>query len=135
MEHDKRILVVDDSATMRQLIGLTLRKVKGCSVVEAENGVEAVARLGNGAFDLVITDIKMPEMDGLELVRHVRGPLGLQEVPIIIVTTKGEESARDAGLEAGANAYLTKPLSGAHLVDLVEQWTAPTRAAVAVREG
>ena len=132
---EKTILVVDDSATMRQLIGLTLKKVKGCQVVEAQNGVDAVARLGAGAFDLVITDIKMPEMDGLELVRHVRGPLGLSELPIIIVTTKGEEGARDAGLRAGANAYLTKPLSGVQLVDLVERLTAAPSGAGAGREG
>ncbi len=125
---ERTILVVDDSATMRQLIGLTLKKVKGCQVVEAPNGLDAVARLGSGSFDLIITDIKMPEMDGLELVRHVRGPLGRPELPIIIVTTKGEEGMRDAGLQAGANAYLTKPLSGAQLVDLVERLTAPNGA-------
>jgi len=135
MEKDLRILVVDDSATMRQLIGLTLRKIPGCRVTEAGNGVEAVARLGAGPFDLIVTDIKMPEMDGLELVRRLRGPLGLREIPIIVVTTKGEEDARDAGLRAGASAYLTKPLSGAHLVDLVHQWTAPAPVAGAVREG
>jgi two-component system chemotaxis response regulator CheY len=132
---EKTILVVDDSATMRQLIGLTLKKVKGCHVVEAQNGVDAVARLGGGAFDLIITDIKMPEMDGLELVRQIRGPLGHTELPIIIVTTKGEEATRDAGLQAGANAYLTKPLSGVQLVDLVERLTAAPNGDGAGREG
>jgi two-component system chemotaxis response regulator CheY len=132
---EKTILVVDDSATMRQLIGLTLKKVKGCHVVEAQNGVDAVGRLGAGAFDLIITDIKMPEMDGLELVRQVRGPLGHAALPIIIVTTKGEEATRDAGLQAGANAYLTKPLSGVQLVDLVERLTAAPNGAGAGREG
>lgn len=135
MEREKRILVVDDSATMRQLIALTIRKVRGCRVVEAADGAEAVARLGGGPMDLIITDLKMPRMNGLELVEHVRGPLGLREVPIIIVTTKGEEDARDAGLRAGANAYLTKPLSCTHLLGLVEQWTAPAPVAGAVREG
>ena len=131
---EKTILVVDDSATMRQLIDLTLKKIRGCHVVEAQNGVDAVARLRAGIFDLIITDIKMPEMDGLELVGHVRGPLGLSELPIVIVTTKGEEEARDAGLRAGANAYLTKPLSGVQLVDLVERLTAAPSGAGAGRE-
>ncbi len=129
------ILVVDDSATMRQLIGLTLKKVQGCHVVEAQDGAEAVARLGDGPCDLIITDIKMPEMDGLELVRHVRGPLGMCELPIIIVTTKGEEGARDQGLRAGANAYLTKPLSGVQLVDLVHRLTAGANGSGERREG
>ena len=132
---ERTILVVDDSATMRQLIGLTLRKVKGCRVLEAPNGAEAAARLGSGSIDLIITDIKMPEMDGLELVRRVRGPLGLPDLPIIIVTAKGEEGARDEGLRAGANAYLTKPLLGVQLVDLVERLTAAPSGAGARREG
>jgi two-component system, chemotaxis family, chemotaxis protein CheY len=131
----KTILVVDDSATMRQLIGLTLKKVPGCRVVEAANGAEAVTRLGGGPADLVITDINMPEMNGLELVRHVRGPLGQRDLPIIVVTTKGDDGARDAGLQAGANAYLTKPLSGALLISLVEQLTAPAGKAGVRKEG
>ena len=132
---EKRILVVDDSATMRQLIGLTLKKVEGCRLVEAQNGAAAVARLGAGPFDLIITDLKMPEMDGLELVRQVRGPLGLPELPIIIITTKDEDEAREAGLRAGANACLTKPLSGVQLMDLVERLTAAPHGAGAGREG
>ena len=77
----------------------------------------------------------MPEMDGLELVRHVRGPLGLSELPSIIVTTKGEEMARGAARRAGANADLTKPLSGVQLVDLVERLAAAPSGAGAGREG
>ena len=132
---EKTILVVDDSATMRQLLTLTLRKAKGYQVVEAANGAEALARLISAPCDLIVTDIKMPEMDGLELVRHVRGPLGRKDLPIIIVTTKGEEAAQQAGLEAGANAYLTKPLFGAKLLDLVERFTAAPSGAGVTREG
>jgi CheY-like chemotaxis protein len=124
VERPRTILVVDDSTTMRQLIGLTLKKVKGYQVVEACNGADAVARLASTPCDLLITDLKMPEMDGLELVRHVRGALGRRDLPIIIVTTKGEEAAQQEGLEAGANAYLTKPLFGAKLLELVERFTA-----------
>lgn len=135
MEKTTTILVVDDSATMRQLICLTLKKARGCQVVEACNGTDAVARLLSTPCDLLITDLKMPEMDGLELVRHVRGPLGRAELPIIIVTTKGEEAAQQAGLEAGANAYLTKPLFGAKLLELVERFTAAPNGAGVTREG
>lgn len=116
----KTILVVDDSATMRQLLTLTLKKLKGCEVVEAAHGGEAVAKLSSRPFDLVIADLKMPEMDGLELVNHIRGVLKLS-LPIVIVTTKGGEEDRDRGLKGGANAYLTKPISGTALLQLVER--------------
>ncbi|MFQ5882189.1 MAG: response regulator [Candidatus Methylomirabilales bacterium] len=116
----KTFLVVDDSATMRQLITLTLKRMKGCEVVEAADGTEAAARLRSETFDLVITDIKMPQMDGLQLVRHIRQDLKLQDLPVVVITTKGEDGDRDAGLQAGANAYLTKPLSGPMLIQLIE---------------
>jgi len=114
----KTFLVVDDSATMRQLITLTLRKMKGCEIVEVANGAEAVAHLSSHPVDLVITDIKMPEMDGLQLIAHIRGVLK-STVSIIVVTTKGEEKDRDECLKAGANAYLPKPMSGASLLQLI----------------
>jgi len=117
----KTFLVVDDSATMRQLICLTLRRVKGCQVVEAQDGVEAAALLRSGSFDLVIADIKMPNMDGLALVKHIRQDLKLTDLPVVIITTKGEDGDRDEGLRAGANAYLTKPLSGPMLLQLIER--------------
>ncbi|MFQ5839746.1 MAG: response regulator [Candidatus Methylomirabilales bacterium] len=116
----KTFLVVDDSATMRQLIGLTLRKVKEATVLEASDGAEAAKRLASDRVDLVVTDIKMPQMDGLQLVSHIRQELKLTELPVIILTTKGEEGDREAGLKAGANAYLTKPLSGAALLQLID---------------
>ena len=120
----KTILVVDDSATMRQLLALTLKKLKGCEVVEAINGKEAVDKLSSRPFDLLIADLKMPEMDGLELVSHIRDVLKLS-LPIVIVTTKGEEDDRDRGLKGGANAYLTKPISGTALLQLVERLLKP----------
>ncbi len=116
----KNILVVDDSATMRQLLCLTLKKVKGCQVVEASQGKEAADKLSHHPFDLVIADINMPEMNGLELVSHIRNVLKLS-LPIVVVTTKGEEGVRDQALQRGANAYLTKPISGEALVKSVEE--------------
>lgn len=107
----KKILVVDDSATMRQLMKMVLMKHLPCQITEAQDGLDALAKLKEGGFDLVVTDVNMPRMDGLGLVRSVRGVLQSQ-VPIIIVTTKGAEADRDLGLELGANAYLTKPING-----------------------
>ena len=115
----KTILVVEDSATMRLLLGVNLKKLKGCQVVEANDGKDAVEKLARRPFDLVITDINMPGMNGLELVDHIRGVLKLS-LPVVIVTTKGEEGARDIGMQKGASAYLTKPISGEALVRLVE---------------
>jgi len=117
---EKRILVVDDSVTMRQLIKMVLVKHLPCQVTEAQDGLDALAKLKDGAFDLVVTDVNMPRLDGLGLVRSVREVLKLA-VPIIIVTTKGAEADRDMGLKLGANAYLTKPINGLKISQLVNQ--------------
>jgi two-component system chemotaxis response regulator CheY len=111
----KRILLVDDSRTVRQLLSLVLKKYLFCDVTEACDGREAVQNLDSDSFDLLITDINMPNMNGLSLVRKVRGDMNLS-IPIIIVTTMGKEQDRDAGLELGANSYVTKPINGSVLI-------------------
>jgi CheY-like chemotaxis protein len=117
----KNLLVVDDSATTRMLISLTLKKGESFHIIEASNGSEAVARLDSESVDMVLTDINMPEMNGLELISHIREQHSKQNIPIIVITTKGEESARDRGLSLGANAYILKPISGAKLQSLVKE--------------
>jgi CheY-like chemotaxis protein len=117
----KNLLVVDDSATARMLITLTLKKNSGYRITEAGDGTEAVDKLGSESFDLVLTDVKMPKMDGLELIKHIRSKHS-PEVPIIVITTKGEESDRDQGLKLGANAYLSKPVNGIQLMELVKKF-------------
>jgi two-component system chemotaxis response regulator CheY len=113
----KNILLVDDSRTVRQFLKLVLSRYLHCEITEAEDGAQAVTHLSNssGSFDLVITDINMPVMNGLSFIRKVRGELHMN-VPIIIVTTMGLESDRDIGLELGANAYVTKPIKGPALI-------------------
>jgi two-component system chemotaxis response regulator CheY len=112
MENGKKsILVVDDSRTMRQLLIMLLKKALSCDVMEAEDGLEAVEKLGGNRFDLVITDINMPRMNGLSLIQKIRSEMGLK-VPIIIVTTMGKEEDRDTGLKLGADNYITKPVHG-----------------------
>lgn len=107
---DKRILVVDDSATMRMLLSMTIRKaLHGISVTEAVNGLDAVRKLTAGDFDMVLTDMNMPEMDGIRLIREIRGS-GRLDIPIVIITTKGEETDRDFGISLGADGYITKPV-------------------------
>jgi len=111
----KRILLVDDSRTVRQLLVLVLKKHIYCEITEACDGQEAIQRLDSGTYDLVITDINMPNMNGLSLIRRVRKDMNL-EIPIIIVTTMGKEIDRDAGLELGADSYVTKPINALTLV-------------------
>ena len=115
---EKRVLVVDDSATMRQLVRMMVTKYTGCAVSEARDGQEAFEMLGEEPFDLVVTDINMPRMHGLALVEKVRKE-GL-DIPIIIVTTMGSEKDRDLGIELGANAYVTKPVNGVKLGEAIQ---------------
>jgi CheY-like chemotaxis protein len=117
----KNLLVVDDSATTRMLITLTLKKSDAFRIIEASDGTEAVKKLDTESIDIVLTDINMPKMDGLELITHIRSKQAKQALPIIVITTMGEETDRDRGLELGANAYILKPISGAKLQSLVKE--------------
>lgn len=112
---DKSILVVDDSEVMRLILVMHLRRLLGVDVTQAVNGQDALAKLEQGRFDLVLTDMVMPEMDGAGLIREVRMRLK-SDIPIVIITTKGESKDRDRGVALGANDYLTKPVDVKALV-------------------
>ncbi len=112
---DKKILLADDSTIMRMVISMHLRRFTGASITEAVNGQEALAKLTQDKFDLLLTDINMPEMNGIELVRHVRTGLK-SDIPIVIITTKGEVKDRELGMSMGANGYITKPVSVKDLI-------------------
>jgi two-component system chemotaxis response regulator CheY len=114
----KSILVTDDSAVMRMFLVMNLKRLLTVNIAEAVNGREALAMLAKEKFDLLLTDINMPEMNGIELVRHVRTGLK-SDIPIVIITTKGELKDRDLGLSLGANSYLTKPVDSKELVKTV----------------
>jgi CheY-like chemotaxis protein len=121
---DKKILVVDDSATMRMLITMSIKKLlAGINVTQAVNGVDAIEKLKNQDYHLVITDMNMPEMDGAQLIREIRGTLK-KDMPIIIVTTQGNEGDRDMGLSLGANGYLTKPVDMNSLKEIAREFLA-----------
>ncbi|HEY3346133.1 MAG TPA: response regulator [Nitrospirota bacterium] len=117
-------LVVEDSPTMRQLISFALKRVHGSKIVEATDGIDALKKLATQSFDLILTDINMPIMDGLKLVSLVRGDDQHKKIPIIIITTEGAEEDRKKGLALGANAYLSKPIQTAELLKLVNQLVA-----------
>lgn len=119
MNNGKRnILIVDDSRAVRQLLKMVLQRHVDCNLMEAEDGQEAYEKLKADSYDLLITDINMPRMNGLSLIGRVRNEMGLR-IPIVIVTTMGHEEDRDAGLNLGADTYITKPINGPHLVETV----------------
>lgn len=105
----KQILVVDDSATMRRMVMTVLRDLKDVKFHEASNGLEAIERLVIAPVDLMILDLNMPEMHGLEVLQFVRAHPNYHSIPIIVLTTRGDDSSRSAALAAGASRYLTKP--------------------------
>ena len=119
---EKSLLVVDDSATFRQLLCMSLARLDGVSqshITEAVDGEDALTKLQDGNFDLVLTDIRMPRMDGLEFVRRVRNDLNRKDLPIIIISTKGADEDIQLGLSLGASGYLSKPISMVKLRELV----------------
>jgi two-component system chemotaxis response regulator CheY len=113
-------LVVEDSPTMRQLIVLALGRIGNIRVVEADDGVDALKKLAGGHFDIILTDINMPVMDGLKLVKRVRGDEVLKALPIVIITTEGAEEDRQRALALGANAYITKPIQAPQVITKVK---------------
>lgn len=106
---NKRVLVVDDSASIRALVGGALEEMNGVDVVEAGNGFEAIRLVTDDPFDLIITDVNMPEISGLELIRFVRTHPGREDTPIIVISTEGKKADQERALGVGANAYLAKP--------------------------
>lgn len=115
----KCILVVDDSETVRQVLQLTLSKA-GFKVVEAEDGVDALNKLSAQPVDMVVTDLNMPNMDGLELIKKVRGTGEYRFTPIVMLTTESSEEKKKAGREAGASGWIVKPFKPEQLLKVVK---------------
>ena len=114
-------LVVEDSPTMRQLIVFALRRIRGLEVIEADDGVDALRKLAATKLDMILTDINMPIMDGLKLVKRVRSDEVHKDIPIIIITTEGAEEDRQRALALGANAYITKPIQAPQVIAKVKE--------------
>ncbi len=105
-----RILIVEDSPTMRQLLVFALKRLKEVEIVEAQDGMDGLRKVTSDGFDLALIDINMPVMDGLKLISLIRGEQSLQSMPICVITTEGATEDRDRALALGANEYLTKPI-------------------------
>lgn len=106
----RTILAVDDSASMRQMVGFTLRRA-GYQVVEAIDGVEALEFARGNAVDLVLTDVNMPRMDGIALVRELRQLSPYKFVPMLVLTTEAGPEKKLQGKQAGATGWLVKPFN------------------------
>jgi two-component system, chemotaxis family, chemotaxis protein CheY len=120
-----RLLVVDDSSTMRRIIINTLNKLGYQEIAEAGNGREGLERLAAGPVDLVITDWNMPEMTGIEFVRALRAKPGGQTIPILMVTTNAAKDDIVEALHAGVNNYVVKPFSADVIKEKIEAVMAP----------
>lgn len=115
------VLVVDDSKVMREMIIACLRPRSGLTFAHAASGLEAIEKLSLGDFDLVVLDLNMPDIGGFEVIEFIRGQERLRELPILVVTTRGDETNRSRALGAGASEYMTKPFSPEAILAAVER--------------
>jgi len=116
-----KVLIVEDSPTMRQLIVFALKRLRGMQIFEANDGVDGLKKISNESFDLIFTDINMPIMDGLKLVSLVRNDPNYKEIPIVIITTEGANEDRERALALGANEYITKPIQTTKILDAAKR--------------
>jgi two-component system chemotaxis response regulator CheY len=117
---NKIVMTVDDSASVRQMVSFTL-KGAGYDVLEAVDGEDALEKLGDSPVDMVIADINMPNLDGIELVRKVRACPDKKFTPILLLTTESHETKKREGKEAGATGWIEKPFRPEQLVSTVKK--------------
>lgn len=117
----RRILVIDDSPTSRGLVVGALELLPGALIEEADGGIVALRQLARQSYDLIVTDINMPDMHGLEIISFVRQTPHGKTTPILIVSTEASAADRQRGLALGANAYLTKPFEQSVLLQTADQ--------------
>ncbi|MBI2355438.1 MAG: response regulator [Deltaproteobacteria bacterium] len=115
----KTILIADDSRAMRAMLTSTVESLVDCRIVEASNGFEALRLLPRENVDLILTDINMPDINGLELISYLRNNPNYKEIPIIIISTEGSQKDIDKGRLLGANDYVVKPFDPARLQELL----------------
>ncbi len=115
----KTIMTVDDSASVRQMVSFTLKKA-GFSVIEATDGKDAMSKL-SGPVHMVITDLNMPNMDGIALIKSIRAVPAYKFIPIVMLTTESQASRKQEGKAAGATGWIVKPFKPEQLVDVVKK--------------
>jgi two-component system chemotaxis response regulator CheY len=120
----KTILIVDDSASLRQVVGIAL-KGAGYDVIEARDGQDALTKLNGQRIHLIISDVNMPNMDGISFVREAKQLPAYKFTPVIMLTTESQESKMAEGKAAGAKAWVVKPFQPAQMLDAVSKLIAP----------
>ena len=118
----KRALTVDDSKTMREMVSFTL-KGAGYEVIEAEDGQHALTVLGGGPVDVIVTDLNMPNMNGIELIKALRANPTYKYTPILMLTTEADDTKMTEGKSAGATGWIVKPFNPEKLIKVVEKVT------------
>ncbi len=116
----KQILTVDDSGSIRQMVCFTLRKA-GYEVTEAVDGKDGLDKCGRQKFDLVITDLNMPNMDGIQMIAGIRKQPGYGFIPVLMLTTESQAEKKDQGRKAGATGWIVKPFNADQLVAVVQK--------------
>jgi len=106
-----QILVVDDSPTIRRMVQASLASLPQPSFVEAASGLEAIERLALADVQLMVLDLNMPDMHGLEVLAFIRNQPKYRTLPVVVLTTRGDDASRQAALQAGASAFMTKPFA------------------------
>jgi two-component system, chemotaxis family, chemotaxis protein CheY len=116
------ILIAEDSAVTRAFLVATLEELEDFEVVEASTGFEALKQLPRRRFSLIITDINMPDINGLELINFVKNNINYRGIPLIVVTTEGSDRDRQKGMALGADEYMVKPIDPDELQELVKRY-------------
>ena len=122
-----RVLIVDDSPTIRRMVKAALGALADATFLEAASGLQAIEALAVSMVHIVVLDLNMPDMHGLDVLRFVRSHDHFKDLPVIVLTTRGDSTSRDAALQAGASAYMTKPFSPAALASSVTELLALSR--------
>jgi len=125
-----RILVADDSATIRKMVRASLQVLGTSTFAEAASGLEAIEQLAIAPVSLLVLDLNMPDMHGIDVLRFVRQQTSMRQLPIIVLTTRGDDASRETAQEAGATAYLTKPFLPYVLADTARELLAGRSAPV-----
>lgn len=116
----RKILAVDDSASIRQMVSFTLQSA-GYEVVDAVDGQDGLAKAGKNKFDMIITDLNMPNLDGIQLITAVRQLPGYTFIPILMLTTESQAEKKDAGRKAGATGWIVKPFNAEQLTAVLRK--------------
>jgi len=124
----KRLLIVDDSRLMRDMVAACLRPLGAVAFEYAGTGLEAIERLALAGFDLVVLDLNMPDVGGVEVIEFIRSQDHLRLLPILVVTTRGDDASRSRVLDAGASAFLAKPFAPPQILEEARRLLGPGAA-------